>query len=53
MEMPRDGWSSVTIPDELVVQIDDVIKSKGFWSSRAEFVKDAVRRYLESVKEIS
>jgi len=48
--MPRTGWITVALPEELVEYIDEVVKSKKYgYRSRAEFVVDAVRRRLEEL----
>ena len=38
-------YSAVNIPMELINKIDETLKN-GYYSSRSEFVKDAVRRLL-------
>ena len=38
-------YSAVNIPMELIVKIDNILK-RGYYSSRSEFVKDAVRRLI-------
>jgi len=46
--MAAKGYATIALPDRLVEQIDEVV-AIGAWASRAEFVKDAVRRYLEQI----
>jgi len=41
-------FASVSIPVEIIREIDRIVKSgEGGYVSRAEFIKDAIRRYLE------
>ncbi len=43
-------YVSVSIPFEIIEQIDNVITSKKMgYDSRPEFIKDAVRRRLEEI----
>jgi len=43
-------YVSISIPGELIVNVDKVIEKKvRGYSSRAEFVKDAIRRLLEDI----
>lgn len=45
--MPRKGYTSVSIPDEMIAEIDKKIQNKKLgYSSRANFIKDAIRRTL-------
>ncbi|MCS7136030.1 MAG: ribbon-helix-helix domain-containing protein [Nitrososphaerota archaeon] len=43
-------YVTVKIPEEIGLQIDKVLYKAGY-SSRAEFVKDAIRRLLEKFNE--
>ena len=45
----RSIYTAVSVPVDLVKIIDHEIKGKGF-SSRAEFIKQAVRNELERIK---
>ncbi len=46
------GYVTVSIPEDLANEMDEVVKKKTRgYSSRAEIVKDAVRRLLDSLKE--
>lgn len=45
----RHNYQAVSVPREMIGIIDKVIKGKGF-SSRAEFVKQAIRNELERLK---
>jgi len=41
-------YTTVHIPDRLAILIDKLIDSENFaYSSRSEFIKDAIRRFLE------
>ena len=49
-----DKFVSVSIPAEIIEQIDRVIESrKHGYESRPEFIKDAVRRRLEEMKALA
>ena len=49
-----DKFVSVSIPTEIIEQIDRVIDSrKPGYESRPEFIKDAVRRRLEEMKALA
>jgi len=52
--MPKKGWISISIPETLVQEVDTVIEAKSY-TSRAEFIKEAIRRRLEDLrlKEVS
>ena len=51
--MPRKGWVSVAIPEELARKIDEIVKLRKYgYRSRSQFVTDAVRRLLEELKEL-
>lgn len=42
------NYTTIHIPNALAASIDDLIESGEFaYSSRSEFVKDAIRRFLE------
>ncbi|PUA31309.1 MAG: hypothetical protein B9J98_06870 [Candidatus Terraquivivens tikiterensis] len=43
-------YITVKIPEEIGIQIDRILYKAGY-SSRAEFVKDAIRRLLEKFSE--
>lgn len=50
----RGRYVSVSIPEELIKEIDKVLeKSKFGYESRPEFIKEAVRRRLEELKALS
>ena len=45
--MSQDGYVGVRLPQDLIEQIDRIIAdSKMGFRTRAEFVKEAVRRYI-------
>lgn len=45
--MPRKGYTSISLPDEMIVEIDKKIQNKKLgYSSRADLIKDAIRRIL-------
>jgi len=47
--MPRKSWKSVTIPEDLVRQIEKIHSEMGYASTSA-FISDAVRRLLNEYK---
>ena len=50
--MARQGYTTIALPDELVKEIDEVIKSKKMgYTSRAELIKEGVRLILNKLKE--
>ncbi|HLC72718.1 MAG TPA: ribbon-helix-helix domain-containing protein [Candidatus Nanoarchaeia archaeon] len=49
--MARQGYTTIALPDELMKEIDDVIKNKDRgYTSRAELVKEGVRLVLDKLK---
>jgi len=49
--MARQGYSTIGLPDELIKEIDNVIKKKKRgYTSRAELVKEAVRKLIDDMK---
>ena len=48
--VPKKNFITVSIPAELVQEIDEVVGSRGY-RSRPDVIKDAVRRHLEKLKE--
>ncbi|MFQ5951732.1 MAG: ribbon-helix-helix domain-containing protein [Candidatus Geothermarchaeales archaeon] len=53
--MPRKGYSAVSLPEDLLERVRQVIESeRGGYSSIAEFVKEAIRLRLKELgfKEI-
>jgi len=50
--MARKGYTTVALPDELMKEVDVVVKSKKKgYVSRGELVKDAVRNLLRQFKK--
>lgn len=50
--MARKGYTTVAIPDELMKEVDEIIKSKKRgYTSRGELVKEAVRNLLKTIKK--
>jgi metal-responsive CopG/Arc/MetJ family transcriptional regulator len=50
--MARKGYTTIALPDELVKEMDSIIKSKKKgYTSRGEFVKEALRSLLKQVKK--
>ncbi|RLC69486.1 MAG: hypothetical protein DRI26_09020 [Chloroflexi bacterium] len=50
-EVPGREWVSVSLPEDLVGEVDATMERIRRWTSRAEFVREAVRRYIEDLKE--
>lgn len=45
-------WKTVQLPEDLLDRVDKVVKHEGLgYSSRAEFIKEAVRLRLEEVEK--
>ena len=45
-------YTNIALPDDLIAQIDNIIKKRGFgYKSRAEFTKEAVRNLLKEIKK--
>lgn len=50
--MARKGYTTIALPNELIAEIDIVIKSKKRgYISRAEIVKESVRITLDKLKK--
>jgi len=50
--MARKGYTTVALPDELVKEIDSIIKDKKRgYTSRGELVKEATRNLLDKLKK--
>ena len=43
-------YKTIRLPTKLIDQVDEIVKSSDY-SSRAEFVKDAIRRLIENKLE--
>ena len=51
--MGRRGYSSIGLPDELIKEVDKIVKDKKRgYQSRSEFIKEATRRLLDNMKKI-
>jgi metal-responsive CopG/Arc/MetJ family transcriptional regulator len=50
-DMPKEGYASVTIPEEVAADIDGIRRIGHGYRSRANVVKDAVRRLLIQLKK--
>ena len=49
--MAAKSFTTVGLPDELIKEIDEIVKEKKVgYRSRPEFIKDAIRRLLLEVK---
>ena len=45
-------WKTVQLPEDLLDRVDKVVKQESLgYSSRAEFIKEAVRLRLEEVEK--
>ncbi|MCH7517852.1 MAG: ribbon-helix-helix protein, CopG family [Candidatus Dadabacteria bacterium] len=50
--MARKGYTTVALPDELIKEMDEIIKQKKRgYTSRGELVKEAVRNLLKDLKK--
>ena len=50
--MARKGYTTIALPDEMVKDIDEIIKQKKRgYTSRAELIKEAVRVILDKMKK--
>ena len=45
-------WYGVRLPEGLVKEVEKTIEEHPHWSSKAEFVKDAVRQLLNYYEEL-
>jgi len=51
--LPRKGYASISIPDEMIREIDKIISQKKYgYSSRADLIADAVRRLAKELKTL-
>ncbi|RLI75667.1 CopG family transcriptional regulator [Archaeoglobales archaeon] len=49
----NDKYRTIRLPKDLVAEIEELIKDKSLgYVSKADFVKDAVRRRLEELKKM-
>lgn len=50
--MAQKGWQTVTLPTQLLELVDEVIEnSKLGYTSKSEFIKEAVRERLLEIKK--
>ena len=50
--MPRKTYTTIALPDELIQEIDAIVKTKKYgYTSRPELVKEAVRNLLLGLKK--
>ena len=46
--MARKGYTTIALPDEMVKEIDEIVKQKKRgYTSRAELIKEAVRILID------
>mgnify|MGYP000539454251 CR=1 FL=1 len=48
--MTEKNWVSVSMPGDLIDEIDELLKAHRKWASRAEFIRESVRRQIEQIK---
>lgn len=49
--MPAKTFTTVAIPDELIKEVDNVVKSRKMgYRSRPELIKEAIRKLLRELK---
>lgn len=52
--MPARGFISISIPEEMVKEIDKLVENRRYgYTSRADVVADAVRRLMAELKPLS
>jgi metal-responsive CopG/Arc/MetJ family transcriptional regulator len=52
--MPPKGYTSISLPDEMVKEIDKLVANRRYgYTSRADVVADAIRRLMEELKPLS
>ncbi len=50
--MAAKTFTTIAIPDELIEEVDGIIKiKKSGYRSRPEFIKEAIRKLLREVKK--
>lgn len=50
--MSAKTFTTVALPDELIKEVDEIVKSKRMgYRSRPEFIKDAIRKLLRELKK--
>ena len=48
----EDGYIRVVVPQELIQKVDELV-DRGLYRSRAEVVRDALRRFFERLEKES
>lgn len=47
----KRGWKTIQLPEELLQRVDEIVeKSELGYTSRSEFIKEAVRLRVETVE---
>ena len=50
--MARKGYTTIALPNELIKEVDEIVKTKkSGYTSRAELIKEAVRILIRKVKK--
>ena len=50
--MAAKTFTTVAIPDELIKEVDEVVKPRSHgYRSRPEFIKEAIRKLLREIKK--
>jgi metal-responsive CopG/Arc/MetJ family transcriptional regulator len=50
---PESRWKTIQLPEELLRRVDELVKRPELgYTSRAELVKDAVRRRVEELEAL-
>jgi metal-responsive CopG/Arc/MetJ family transcriptional regulator len=50
--MARKGYTTIALPDELIAEIDAIVKNKkSGYTSRPELIKEAIREKIQQVKK--
>ena len=51
--MARKGYTTIALPNELIKEVDEIVKVKtSGYTSRAELIKEAVRTLIRKIKKI-
>jgi len=53
--MPRGKWTSVSLPDEIIKKIDEIIEKDkypiGKWRNRSHFIVEMLKEKLRELEE--
>jgi len=50
--MARKGYTTIALPNILLDQVEEMIKGKKYGCvSKPEFIKEAIRKHLQELKE--